>query len=55
MRSAHAKLDIRESDFNSIAENLQNTLTELKLDENLITQIMTIVARTKDDVLNRLR
>lgn len=53
MRAAHAKLDIRESDFNSIAENLQNTLTELKLDENLITQIMTIIARTKDDVLNR--
>jgi hemoglobin len=53
MRAAHANLDIREEDFNAIAENLQNTLTELKLDEKLITQIMTIVASTKDDVLNR--
>lgn len=53
MRAAHANFDIRESDFNAIAENIQNTLTELKLDEKLITQIMTIVASTKDDVLNR--
>lgn len=53
MRAAHANLDIREEDFNAIAENLQNTLTELQLDEKLITQIMTIVASTKDDVLNR--
>jgi truncated hemoglobin YjbI len=53
MRAAHANLDIREADFNPIAGNLQTTLTELKLDENLITQIMTIVATTKDDVLNR--
>ncbi len=53
MRTAHANLDIREPDFNAIAENLQNTLTELKIDEKLIAQIMTIVAGTKDDVLNR--
>lgn len=53
MRKAHANLDLRESDFTAIAENLQATLTELKLDEKLIGQIMAIVASTKDDVLNR--
>ena len=52
MRAAHVNLDIRESDFNAIAEILQTTLAELKLDKQLITQIMTIVASTKDDVLN---
>ncbi len=53
MRAAHVNLDIREADFNAIAENLQATLTELKLDEKLINQVMAIVASTKDDVLNR--
>jgi len=53
MRAAHANLDIHEADFNAIAENLQATLTELKLDEKLVTRIMAIVASTKDDVLNR--
>ena len=52
MRAAHVNLDISESDFNAIAEILQTTLAELKLDKQLITQIMTIVASTKDDVLN---
>jgi len=53
MRKAHVNLDLRESDFAAIAENLQATLTELKLGEELIGRIMAIVASTKDDVLNR--
>ena len=53
MRKAHENLDLKESDFTAIAENLQATLTELKLDEKLIAQIMAIAASTKDDVLNR--
>lgn len=53
MRKAHANLDVKEADFNAIAENLQATLTELKLDEDVVTQIMTIVASTKKDVLNQ--
>jgi len=53
MRTAHKNLDLRESDFNAIAENLQSTLTELKLSEELIGRIMAIVASTKNDVLNR--
>ena len=53
MRKAHENLDLKEADFNAIAENLQATLTELKLDEKLIAQIMAIAASTKNDVLNR--
>lgn len=53
MRKAHANLDLRESDFAVIAENLQATLTELKLSEELIGRVMAIVASTRDDVLNR--
>lgn len=53
MRKAHENLDLREADFQAIAENLQATLTELKLDEKIIGEIMTIVASTKKDVLNQ--
>ncbi|MEX2579448.1 MAG: group 1 truncated hemoglobin [Verrucomicrobiales bacterium] len=53
MRKAHANLDLKESDFAAIAENLQATLVELELDAELIGQIMAVVASTKDDVLNR--
>ncbi len=53
MRKAHENLDLREADFAAIAENLQATLTELKLDEKIIGEIMTVVASTKKDVLNQ--
>ncbi len=53
MRKAHENLDLREENFAAIAENLQATLTELKLDEKLIGEVMTIVASTKKDVLNQ--
>lgn len=53
MRKAHANLDLREEDFSVVAEHLQNTLVELKLDHKLVEEIMTLVASTKDDVLNK--
>jgi len=53
MRKAHEDLDIKESDFNAIAEHLQITLQELKVKDEYIKQIIAIVATTKDDVLNR--
>lgn len=53
MRRAHANLDLRESDFDAIAELLQTTLEELELDAGLIGETMAIVASTRDDVLNR--
>lgn len=53
MRKAHENLDLREEDFAAIADNLQKTLAELKLDGKLVGEIMAIVASTKDEVLNR--
>lgn len=53
MRQAHKNLDLKEEDFSAISENLLATLQELKLDKELITEVMTVVASTKDDVLNR--
>jgi len=54
MRRAHANLPgLNESHFNAVAENLQQTLEELKLSKELIDQVMAIAASTKDDVLNR--
>lgn len=54
MRKAHENLPgLNETHFNAVAENLQKTLEELKVPQDLIDQVMTIAASTKDDVLNR--
>ncbi len=53
MRSAHKGLDITEEHFGAIAEHLQASLKELKVDEGLIKEIMAVAASTHDDVLNK--
>lgn len=53
MRKAHEDLTLEESHFNAIAENLVATLKDLKISQDLIDQVVAIVATTKDDVLNR--
>lgn len=53
MRAAHADLDLKERDFHAVAENLQTTLEELEVDDELIREIMTLVGSLKDEVLNR--
>ena len=53
LRKAHADLDLTESDFGAIAGHLQATLTELKIDKDLINEVMTVAASTKNAVLNR--
>jgi len=53
MRKAHANLDLKEADFGAIAENLNATLVELGISNELIGQVMTLVGSTKDDVLNK--
>jgi len=54
MRRAHAKLPgLNDSHFNAVAENLQATLTELKVKKELIDKIMAIAESTRNDVLNR--
>ena len=53
MRKAHKHLDLTEEDFGAIAGHLVSTLKDLKVDEALIAEIMTLVGSTKDDVLNK--
>ncbi len=37
----------------AVAENLQTTLEELSVPADLIGEVMTIAASTRDDVLNK--
>ncbi len=52
LRDAHSHLDLNEGHFTAVAENLQATLQDLNVPEELIGQVMTIAASTHDDVLN---
>lgn len=53
LRTAHQDMNLNETHFNAIAENLKATLEELKVDKSLIDQALAIVATTRDAVLNR--
>ncbi|MDZ4288741.1 MAG: hypothetical protein U0984_12325 [Prosthecobacter sp.] len=54
MRTAHADLGgLNDTHFNAIAGHLKDTLTELKVKEDLIQQALAIVETTRNDVLNR--
>lgn len=53
MRNAHKHMKLTDQHFNAVAGHLQATLQELKVPQNLINEVMTIAASTKNDVLNR--
>lgn len=53
MRKAHADLELTDVHFNAVAENLQKTLEELKVNKELIDQVMAIAGSVRNDVLNR--
>lgn len=53
IRKAHDGMGITEEHFNAIAENLIATLKDLKISQELIDQVIAVVATTKDDVLGR--
>lgn len=54
LRKAHADMDgLNDTHFDAIAEHLQATLEELKVDKALIAQVMNIVGSTRASVLNR--
>ena len=54
LRTAHKNLDgLDDSHFDAVAENLQATLTELKLDQKLIDEVMAIAGSVRGEVLNR--
>ncbi|MBB5032540.1 group I truncated hemoglobin [Prosthecobacter vanneervenii] len=53
MRKAHEGMGLTEVHFNAIAENLVNTLKDLKISQDLIDQVVAVALTTKDDVLGR--
>lgn len=53
MRKAHDGMGLTEVHFNAIAENLVATLKDLKVSQELIDQVIAVVATTKDDILGR--
>ena len=53
MRKAHAGMGLTEEHFNAIAENLVNTLKDLKISQDIIDQVVAVALTTKDDVLGR--
>jgi hemoglobin len=46
-------MGLTEAHFNAIAENLVNTLKDLKISQDLIDQVVAVALKTKDDVLGR--
>jgi hemoglobin len=57
MRVAHAALvrdkGLNDTHFDAVAEHLRDTLVELKVPTALITEVLTIVGGTRDQVLSR--
>ncbi len=55
LREAHKHLvkekGLNKEHFQAVAENLEETLKELNVPKELIDEIMTLVANTRDDVL----
>ena len=52
MRAAHKHMNLNETHFNAVAENLVATLKELEVPQEYIDQIVAIALSVKDDVLN---
>ena len=56
LREAHKRLvddGMNDSHFDVVAVHLQNTLEELGVPGDLVKEVMTLTAGTRDDILNR--
>ncbi len=56
LRTAHAPLvekGLDDTHFDAVAGHLQATLEELGVPADLVDEVMTVAASTRDDVLNR--
>lgn len=53
MRGVHARLKLKESDFDAVMEHLGATLVELQVPPELINEAAGIALSVKNDVLNR--
>ncbi len=53
MREAHKHMNLNETHFDAVVENLAATLTELGVSEEDIGEVAAVAASVKDDVLNK--
>ena len=53
MREAHKHMNLNETHFDAVVENLAATLTELGVSEDDIGEVAAVAASVKDDVLNK--
>ena len=57
LRAAHQglvqKMGLNDRHFDTVAMHLRSTLEELDVDEELIQRVISLVASTRDDVLNK--
>ena len=53
MREAHAHMNLTEKHFIAVASHLVATLIELKVEQELINEVVAIALSTKDEVLNQ--
>ena len=56
LRESHKRLvddGLDDSHFDVVAVHLQNTLEELGAPSDLVNEVMTLAASTRDDILNR--
>ena len=47
----HKKLQLSEEHFQAISDALMNTLLELAIQEDLISEVMAIIRQVHDDVV----
>ena len=53
LTTAHAGLGITDADFNAVAGNLQKALEDLKINKELIAEVMAIAGGAHDAVLGK--
>ena len=53
MREGHKHMNLNETHFNAVVENLASTLQELGVSEDDIGEVAAIANSVKDDILNR--
>ena len=52
MREAHWYMHLNEGHFRAVSEHLSSTLSEMGVAPDLIREVMTIVLRTKGDIVH---
>lgn len=53
LREAHMDKYLKEEDFNAVVGHLRDTLEEMKVEQDLISEVLRLVGTKKDSILNR--